>query len=150
MEKFIYQIVLTPEDGGGYSVEVPDLPGCFTYGDTVEDAASMAADAANTDGAARNAQCADVPKPTRRAVDRTAHKGLIEVDSSYIVSGEVVSAAEAARMLGVSAGRVTHMIDSGVLQGYRRGRRTYVTVESVEERIASNPGAGRPKAAALA
>ena len=150
MEKFIYQIVLTPEEGGGYSVEVPDLPGCFTYGDTVEDAASMAADAAKTYVASLMAHGEDVPSPTVREVDGTALMVFFEVDSSYIVSGEVVSAAEAARMLGVSAGRVTHMIDSGVLQGYRRGRRTYVTVESVEERIASNPGAGRPTAAALA
>ena len=69
MEKFIYQIVLTPEDGGGYSVEVPDLPGCFTYGDTVEDAASMAADAARTYVASLMAHGEDVPAPTVREVD---------------------------------------------------------------------------------
>lgn len=33
MGKFAYQIVLTPDEEGGYSVEVPDLPGCFTYGE---------------------------------------------------------------------------------------------------------------------
>lgn len=51
-------------------------------------------------------------------------------------------------MLGVSAARVTHMLDSGILQGYRRGRRTYVTVDSIERRIESNPGSGRPRSAA--
>lgn len=49
-------------------------------------------------------------------------------------------------MLGVSAGRVTHMLDSDILQGYRRGRGTYVTVESIEKRAASHPSAGRPRA----
>lgn len=44
-------------------------------------------------------------------------------------------------------GRVTHMLDSGILDGFRRGRRTYVSVKSIEKRLASNPGAGRPKAA---
>ena len=60
--------------------------------------------------------------------------------------GKTVSAAEALRMLGVSAGRVTHLLDSDNLQGYRRGRRTYVTVESIEKRAASHPSAGRPRA----
>ena len=59
--------------------------------------------------------------------------------------GKTVSAAEALRMLGVSAGRVTLMLDSGILQGYRRGRRTYVTVEFIEKRAASHPSAGRPR-----
>ena len=49
-------------------------------------------------------------------------------------------------MLGVSAGRVTLILDSGILQGYRRGRRTYVTVESIEGRAATHPGTGRPRA----
>ena len=33
MGKFVYQAIMTPEDDGGYSVEFPDLPGCFTDGD---------------------------------------------------------------------------------------------------------------------
>lgn len=49
-------------------------------------------------------------------------------------------------MLGVSAGRVTHMLDSGILQGYRRRHRTYATVESIEKRAATHPGMGRPRA----
>jgi predicted RNase H-like HicB family nuclease len=41
-----YTVVLTPElDGDGYSVVVPALPGCFTEGDTVEEALEMAKDA---------------------------------------------------------------------------------------------------------
>ena len=55
---------------------------------------------------------------------------FVEADESYIVDGPVVSAAQAARELGVSAGRVTHMIDAGILDGYRSGRRTYVTEAS--------------------
>ena len=50
------------------------------------------------------------------------------------------------RMLGVSTGRVTLMLDSGILQGYRRGRGTYVSVESIERRAATHPGIGRPRA----
>lgn len=40
-----YRIVLIPEDDGGFSVIVPALPGCFTQGDTREEAMEMAKEA---------------------------------------------------------------------------------------------------------
>ncbi|MBD1394065.1 type II toxin-antitoxin system HicB family antitoxin [Mucilaginibacter glaciei] len=40
-----YQIVITPEDEGGFSVSVPELPGCFTQGETLEEAVDMANEA---------------------------------------------------------------------------------------------------------
>ena len=42
---YSYQIVLRPEPEGGYTVIVPSLPGCVTYGRTVEEANEMAEDA---------------------------------------------------------------------------------------------------------
>lgn len=32
------KVVLHPEEEGGYSVQVPALPGCFSEGDTLEEA----------------------------------------------------------------------------------------------------------------
>lgn len=32
------QVILIPDEEGGYTVEVPSLPGCITQGDTVEEA----------------------------------------------------------------------------------------------------------------
>ena len=40
-----YMVRLTPEEEGGFSVGVPDLPGCFTEGETIEDALDMAREA---------------------------------------------------------------------------------------------------------
>lgn len=40
-----YAIILVPEEDGGYSVEVPALPGCFTQGETREEAITMAKEA---------------------------------------------------------------------------------------------------------
>jgi antitoxin HicB len=46
MRKLQYSVVLIPdEESGGYTVEVPDLPGCITEGDTVEEALKMAEEA---------------------------------------------------------------------------------------------------------
>ncbi len=40
-----YRIVLIPEDDGGFSVSVPALPGCYTQGETREEAIEMAREA---------------------------------------------------------------------------------------------------------
>lgn len=41
-----YTVVLTPEpDGSAYNVTGPALPGCFTWGTTVEEALEMAREA---------------------------------------------------------------------------------------------------------
>ncbi|MCK6680939.1 MAG: type II toxin-antitoxin system HicB family antitoxin [Thermoanaerobaculia bacterium] len=40
-----YMAVLTPEEEGGYSIEFPDVPGCLSCADTLEEAAYMAHDA---------------------------------------------------------------------------------------------------------
>ena len=42
----ILDAVLTPEAEGGYSCEVPAMPGCFSCGDTLEEARAMITDAA--------------------------------------------------------------------------------------------------------
>jgi predicted RNase H-like HicB family nuclease len=40
-----YTIVVEPEEGGGYFVAVPALPGCFTRGRTVEECHERAVEA---------------------------------------------------------------------------------------------------------
>ena len=45
VRRYSYQTVLRPESEGGYTVIVPSLPGCITYGRTVEEANEMAEDA---------------------------------------------------------------------------------------------------------
>lgn len=42
---FEYRVVLVPEDEGGFSVFVPALPGCYTQGDTRDEALRMAKEA---------------------------------------------------------------------------------------------------------
>ena len=36
-----FEVVLTPEEGGGYSVSVPALPGCVSQGESREEALAM-------------------------------------------------------------------------------------------------------------
>ncbi len=43
--RYHYNIMLRPEPEGGYTALVPALPGCVTYGRTVDEARAMAKDA---------------------------------------------------------------------------------------------------------
>ena len=45
MKKLFYPAVFIPEDDGGFSVFFPDIPGCNTCGDTIEQAYEMAFEA---------------------------------------------------------------------------------------------------------
>lgn len=40
-----YTVILIPEEEGGYSVEVPALPGCYTQGGNRNEALSMVREA---------------------------------------------------------------------------------------------------------
>jgi len=45
MRTLRYKIWIRPETDGTYAVIVPSLPGCLTFGDTVEEALEMAKEA---------------------------------------------------------------------------------------------------------
>jgi len=40
-----YKVLLRPEPEGGYTINVPALPGCITYGETLEEAKHNAQEA---------------------------------------------------------------------------------------------------------
>jgi antitoxin HicB len=43
--EYTYKILLHKEPDGGYTVSVPALPGCITYGEDIDEAMVMAKDA---------------------------------------------------------------------------------------------------------
>lgn len=63
---------------------------------------------------------------------------------------DTVTAAQAARMLGVSRARVSQLVKSRSLEGWVEGRNAYVTRESVVARLSEpKPVGGRPKKSRL-
>lgn len=44
LKRYTYPAILTPEEDGAYSVNFPDLEGCYTCGDDLGDALYMAED----------------------------------------------------------------------------------------------------------
>jgi antitoxin HicB len=45
MRQLSYRILLRSEPEGGYTVLVPSLPGCITYGETLDESIAMAKEA---------------------------------------------------------------------------------------------------------
>lgn len=117
-----------------------------TCGDDWRDAAEMAADWLKGDADMRLMLGQELPELPIGS--EPVHEGgrmlLVGVDAS-LDNIDAVTASEAAEMLSVSRGRITQMIDSGQLFGFRKGRNTYVTCASVEARRTKTPKAGRPR-----
>ena len=83
--KYTYTAVFTPtEDGVEYYAKVPDLPGCITTGDTIEDAIEQITDAAS--GWLVVAEDRGDPIPTATPQNELHHEpncelSLIQVDT---------------------------------------------------------------------
>ena len=58
---------------------------------------------------------------------------------------DAVTAADAARILGVSTARVAQMCDKGQLTSWREGSKRLILRESLEARLEKAPKAGRPR-----
>lgn len=137
------------QDGDMYLAFPFDMAG-GTQGETLEEVCRMAADWLQTELEYRAMN--DEVLPNATFGNKPAHGGqtlIIAVDASK-ETVKKVSASDAARMLGVSPGRVTQMINAGLLQAFKDGHKTWVTVDSVNARLESAPKPGRPKKAATA
>ncbi len=60
-----FEVVLHPEPEGGFSVSVPDLPGCHTRGGTREEALQMARDAIEGHLAVLREEGSPLPEPSQ-------------------------------------------------------------------------------------
>lgn len=122
-----------------------DLPEAITQGEDVQDACESAADVLRE--VSRDAMMRGMSLSSPTFENEPRNGGIRVIVSVEIGLDEVakVSATEAARLLGVSRSRVTAMIASRHLDGWREGRNTWVTCASIEARLADAPTPGRPR-----
>ncbi len=121
-----------------------NLPGA-TQGDDVEDACESAADLLRE--TVRDYLMRGQQPPAARFGNEPEHGGvrvIVSVDAS-LADVERVTASQAADILGVSRPRITAMLSLGLLDGWKEGRNTYVTLASVKARLAHPQPAGRPR-----
>ena len=67
MSKYAYAAVFTPAEEGGFTVNFPDLPNCFTDGDTIAEALEMAKDVLCLTLYGLEEDRKDIPQPTELA-----------------------------------------------------------------------------------
>ena len=121
-----------------------------TFGDDLEDAVESASDWLRetvTDDLAHGR----IPQGGRLGHEPEHGGRVIAVAVSCdLEHADAVTAADAARMLGISTARVAQMCGSGKLTSWKQGSRRMVMRSSVEARLAERPKAGRPRKAAMA
>lgn len=146
--RFTYEGVFISRKDGGFDAEFPDIAGCSTFGDDLDDAIESAADVLESFLALALSEGVELPHPTLHHPLPLEKKGFcvlvsVEVDPDSAVP--VRTTAEAAEMLGVSTGRIRQMIRTGILERRKEGRDNLVTLASIEERLDSPRAAGRPR-----
>ena len=62
--KYVYPAIFTIEKAGGYSVAFPDIPGCYTQGEDLAEAISMAEDVLSLMMSQRELESLPAPVPT--------------------------------------------------------------------------------------
>ena len=133
----------------GYTLAVPFCLEGATFGDGLNDAVQSASDwlyETISDMLVRGT------KPSLSSFgNKPLHGGkVIAVSVNCDLSKiDAVTAAEAARILGVSSARVAQMCESGALTSWRDGTRRMIVRESINARLAKKPCAGRPRKDAL-
>ena len=91
MARFLYEVELRPEIDGGYSVRVPDLDGCYSQGNTLNEALEMAADALVTHVAALLKFGDTIPTPVfgHQVPDGGKVVAIsFDTDASYIINDQ--------------------------------------------------------------
>jgi antitoxin HicB len=100
---------LTAEEGGGYLVEFPDLPGCMADGETIQDAVSHAQEAQSDWLAAMREAGRPIPTPTGQdaysgkwvlRTPRSLHRSLAERAKHEGVSLNMLAVTILAEALG--------------------------------------------------
>ena len=133
----------------GYVAACPcDMEGA-TFGEDIEDAAVSAADwlyETVLDNLAHGRKT-----PGGKLDHKPKHNGRIiaiavNADLSH---ANAVTAAEAAKLLGVSTARVAQMCENGKLTSWKQGSHRMIMCSSIEARLAENPKPGRPQKVAI-
>ncbi len=149
MGKHVYGAIIRPSEDGGYWAEVPDLPGCFGQGDDYMSTVESISDGIETHLAALREYGMPIPAAGPVPAVDGGEVVYVYADDDFRLGLPTVSAAEAARMIGVTKGRVSQLINEGRLVAERLADGTNVTVESIEQYMSSRRKVGRPKKEAV-
>jgi excisionase family DNA binding protein len=144
--RFAYEVIISPDDGA-YSMEAPDLAGCHTWGNSVEEVLRKAPDALETHVGSYLADSTEVPTATfgHRAGEGEVLAVISFEATAASVGAPHIAARHAAERLNVSKGRISQLLADGRLEGYRDGREVMVSIASIDRFESNRRGSGRPR-----
>ena len=146
-KRYIYEVELEENELGGYSASFPELPDAFTYGENLEETVDRAAEVLQLIIAEYLDEGKPLPKPVFRGSQEAFRLAIsVDVSPELIERVKCMSVTEAAKALGVTKGRVAHMLDAGILRAIPFGNERLVTIASVNMRKTHPGKPGRPKA----
>ncbi|MGH7278790.1 MAG: type II toxin-antitoxin system HicB family antitoxin [Candidatus Rokuibacteriota bacterium] len=64
MKVYDFKVIFEPDEGGGYVVSCPSLPGCYSQGDTVDEALSSIREAIEVCLEDLQAHGQEIPNPS--------------------------------------------------------------------------------------
>lgn len=135
--RFVYEALFCVDDEGMFCGYVPDCPECQVRTFSFEEAIGQLCDALEE---ALSAALCDGIEPPAATFGHKVYYGFFSValcvHADDSANYQVVSAAQAADMLGVSRPRVSALLKSGQLDGYREGRNSWVYARSIKRRLA--------------
>lgn len=142
---YVWEFEFFDSDGVVDAVPCGSLGGGGTFGSDLNDAVESAADflACMVDDHLMGG--IDLPAPDFGHEPQHGGKIIAVAVSRELDDIPAVTAADAARMLGVSSARVSQLINAGLLDSWKDGTKRMVSKASVEARLADAPKAGRPK-----
>lgn len=141
----IYEAVVEPDEMG-FSATFPDIPGCTTQGDDMQDVCEMASDALSMMLSVMVEDGRPLPDPTYGR-DSSGSRRIIAfaVNLEDDPMSDLVTVNQAADMLGVTSQRIQALIKSDDLKSCKIGTSRMIDQRSVLDYRARRSGAGRPR-----
>lgn len=129
----------------GYYCAIPyDLEGA-TQGEDFDDLCLMVSDWLKMNLEDYDMRGIEPPKPVYGNKPRYGGKNMLVCVTAGRETVPTMSATEAAEKLGISVSRVSQLVSSHMMDGWKEGRNVRVAIDSVEARLKRHPRAGRPK-----
>ncbi|MGR1083206.1 type II toxin-antitoxin system HicB family antitoxin [Olegusella massiliensis] len=138
--RYTYEVVIE-RDGDGWSAHIPQLEDSMTCADTREEVVRRAAELMELEIASTILDGKKLPK-----AEHVAEVVMLSVDMTQEDVDEVkyMTQKDAQEYLGLSASRVSALVNNGTLQSRIFGCRNMVLIESVNEYMDRPRKAGRP------
>ena len=83
-DRYLFPAIFEPGDVAGYTVTFPDLPGCITEGDTLEEAFAMAKEALELHMYGIEEDCDPIPVPSRLRAATIEPQAMVAVVEAWM------------------------------------------------------------------